>query len=146
MRSVILETAARYLLPVMLLFALAVLVRGHNHPGGGFVAGLVAAAAITLYALTFGVRRTRIALGIDTIQLAGIGLLIAIGSAFVGPILFDQPFMTGEWYDAKFSVLSFSTPALFDFGVMLVVVGVTLTIVLALSEETASHMIPDEED
>ena len=146
MRSVILETAVRYLLPVMLLFALAVLVRGHNHPGGGFVAGLVAAVAITLYALTFGVQRTRAALGIDTIQLTGIGLLVAIGSAFVSPLLFDQPFMTGKWHDAKLSVLSFSTPAFFDLGVMLVVVGVTLTIVLALSEETALHMIPDDED
>jgi L-alanine-DL-glutamate epimerase-like enolase superfamily enzyme len=51
MNSLILRTAARYLLPLLILFSIFLLFRGHNEPGGGFVAGLVAAAAFALYAL-----------------------------------------------------------------------------------------------
>lgn len=140
MKSTILEEAVRYLLPVMLLFAVAVMARGHNEPGGGFVGGLVAASALTLHALTFGVARTRAALQVSPQMIIGLGLLLAVSSAFVGPVLFDHPFMTGEWHDVKVAVLSFSTPALFDIGVMLVVVGVTVLIVFTLSEETAPHV------
>ena len=48
MHSVILSTAIRLLLPLMLLFSLFLLLRGHNEPGGGFVGGLVVAAAFAL--------------------------------------------------------------------------------------------------
>jgi len=51
MTSLILRTATRYLFPIIMLFSVYVLLRGHNEPGGGFVGGLAAASAYTLYAL-----------------------------------------------------------------------------------------------
>ena len=53
--SPIFRTAARLLMPLLLLFSVFLLLRGHNEPGGGFVGGLVAAAAFALYAVAFGV-------------------------------------------------------------------------------------------
>src|SRR5690606_24623026 len=58
MRSLVLATVSRGVLPVTALFALFLLLRGHDEPGGGFVAGLVTASAIVLQALTFGARET----------------------------------------------------------------------------------------
>ena len=54
--SPIFRTAARLLMPLLLLFSVFLLLRGHNEPGGGFVGGLVAAAAFALYAIAFGVQ------------------------------------------------------------------------------------------
>jgi multicomponent Na+:H+ antiporter subunit B len=55
MTSLILQTAARMLVAVMLLFSIFLLLRGHDEPGGGFIGGLVAAAAVPLYSLAFDV-------------------------------------------------------------------------------------------
>jgi multicomponent Na+:H+ antiporter subunit B len=65
MTSLILSTAARYLLPLLLLFSLFILVRGHNEPGGGFIGGLIGAAAFALNAIAFDARSTRRTLRID---------------------------------------------------------------------------------
>mgnify|MGYP000273018052 CR=1 FL=1 len=53
MRSLILQTATRALLPLLLLFSLFILLRGHNEPGGGFIGGLLAAGGLSLYTLGF---------------------------------------------------------------------------------------------
>ena len=66
MNSVLLMTAARLLISILLLFAIFLLVRGHNAPGGGFIAGLVVASAVGLYALAFDMdsaTRCRLAFG-----------------------------------------------------------------------------------
>ena len=55
MNSIVLRTATRYLLPLLLLFSVFALLRGHNEPGGGFVGGLVATTAFALYAIGSGV-------------------------------------------------------------------------------------------
>ena len=65
MHSLILSTATRYLLPLLLMFSIFLLLRGHNEPGGGFTGGLVAAAALVLYGLALGLRPARQLLGID---------------------------------------------------------------------------------
>ena len=78
MTSLILRTATRVLMPLLVLFALFMLLRGHNEPGGGFVAGLVVAAAFALHGFTFGVAAARRALIVDPETLLGIGLLVAL--------------------------------------------------------------------
>lgn len=135
--SLILQTATRFLLPLLLLFSFFLLLRGHNSPGGGFVGGLVAAAAFALYALAFDVTAARQLLRIDPRQLIAIGLLVALGSGVVA-WLARQPFMTGQWFSLTLpgvGPVHLGTPLFFDMGVYLVVVGVTLTIILALAEE-----------
>ena len=59
MTSLILQTTARYLLPLLLLFSVFLFGRGDNEPGGGFVAGLVAAAPFALCSIAFGAPAAR---------------------------------------------------------------------------------------
>lgn len=136
MISVILSTATRYLAPLMLLFSFYTLLRGHNDPGGGFIGGLVAAAALALYAIAYDADRARHLLAIDPIRLIASGLLIAVLSGIPAWIAGD-PFMTGQWDSSvEFPVLGkVGTPFVFDVGVYLVVIGITLIIILSLMEE-----------
>ena len=81
--SLILSTATRYLLPLLLLFSIFLLLRGHYEPGGGFVGGLVAAAAFALNVIAFGVPRTREILRLDPRVLIGSGVLLAAISGMI---------------------------------------------------------------
>jgi len=135
MRSLILQTATRYLVPLLLLFSIYVLLRGHNEPGGGFVGGLVAAAAFSLYLIAFDVAQVRRALHFEPRHFIGGGLLIAVSSAALS-LLQGKPFMTSIWDDTTLPAIGkLSTPLFFDLGVYLVVVGVVMLIVFTLAEE-----------
>src|SRR5581483_6894719 len=93
MTSTILQTAVRVLMPLLLLFAVFLLLRGHNQPGGGFVGGLVVAASFVLYSIAFGVDAARRALLVDPSKLLGSGLLVAIVSEIPGVVM-GRPFMS----------------------------------------------------
>jgi multisubunit Na+/H+ antiporter MnhB subunit len=129
--STIFRTAARLLMPLLLLFAVFLLLRGHDEPGGGFVGGLVAAAAFALYAISFGVQRARQALLVTPLTLLGAGLIIALASG-IPAVLRGQPFMTAQW---ALGPVALGTPVLFDIGVFLVVAGVVLMMIFSLAEE-----------
>lgn len=58
MRTLIFATAIRYLTPVFLLFSVYILFRGHNHPGGGFIGGLIGSIAFVFHVLAHGSERT----------------------------------------------------------------------------------------
>ena len=131
MTSLILRTAARRLMPLLLLFGLFLLLRGHNAPGGGFVGGLVVAAAYALHAFACGVAAARRALLVAPSRLIGVGLLLALGSGLL-PLLRDRAFLTALWLDPGSGI---GTPLLFDLGVFLVVIGVVLTMTVTLAEE-----------
>ena len=130
--SAIFRTAARLLMPLLLLFSVFLLFRGHNQPGGGFVGGLIAAAAFALYAIAFGVRRARQALLVRPMTLLGAGLLIALISGLPS-VVRGRPFLTALWASGPVAV---GTPALFDVGVFLVVAGVVLMMIFSLAEES----------
>jgi multicomponent Na+:H+ antiporter subunit B len=137
MTSLILSTAARYLLPLLVLFSLFILIRGHNEPGGGFIGGLVAAAAFALNAIAFDARSTRRTLRVDPRMLIPAGLSIALVSGIVS-LLYGDPFMTGKWFSVFIPGLEqvdIGTPLVFDCGVYLLVLGVALTMILTLTEE-----------
>lgn len=140
MRSSILQTATRFLMPLLLLFALFLLLRGHNAPGGGFVGGLVVAASFVLYAMAYGVDAGRRALLVDPSTLLGVGLFIAVLSG-VPAVLLGRPFMTALWarVDVRSAVLDIGTPLVFDVGVFLAVIGVVLTIVFTLADVSLSE-------
>lgn len=128
MSSSILQTAVRVLLPLLLLYAVFLLLRGHNDPGGGFVAGLVVAAAYALLAFASGVPAARKAMVVQPERLLGIGLLVALLSGVPG-VLIGKPFLTTIWWGP------IGTPLPFDIGVCLVVVGVVLTMTFTLAED-----------
>lgn len=137
MKSLILQTAARYLLPIMLLFSIFLVLRGHHEPGGGFVGGLVASAALVLYAIAYDAGTARRLLRSDPRTLIGAGLLVALASG-LGSLFGGRPFLTGHW--ASFllpgsGTVDLGTPLLFDIGVYLVVLGTNLTIMLSLAEQ-----------
>lgn len=137
MISIILSAMTRFLLPLMVMFSIFLLLRGHNWPGGGFAGGLVAAAAVAQYALAYDVLAARRLLRVDPRTIVGAGLILAASSAAVS-LVSGQPLMTGQWvafHVPRMGELHLGTPLFFDTGVYLVVVGVTLTAILALAEE-----------
>lgn len=135
MPSLILSTAARYLLPLLLLFSVFLLLRGHDEPGGGFVGGLVGAAAFVLVGIAAGVDQARRLLRVDPRAALAAGLLLAVASGLPGVAL-GRPFLTGWWVTLPVAGgAKLGTPLLFDLAVYLVVLGAALTIVFALMEE-----------
>jgi multicomponent Na+:H+ antiporter subunit B len=135
MNSVILRTAGELLAPLLTLLSVFMLLRGHDAPGGGFIAGLLIAAAFMLYALACGAGEARRRLRVDPRTLIGLGLALAALSG-APALLAGQPFMAGWWLPASVPGLGkLSTVLCFDIGVYLVVWGATLLALLALSEE-----------
>lgn len=131
MRSLILLKVARAVLPVTTLFAIYLLLRGHDHPGGGFVAGLVSASAVVLQALAFGVEDTRRRLGPVLRTAPWLGIAVAGAVGLVGPLLAGLPLLThfhAELPLPGHDPLHLSTTLVFDVGVYLVVVGATGTL------------------
>ncbi|HMQ54904.1 MAG TPA: MnhB domain-containing protein, partial [Anaerolineae bacterium] len=99
------------------------------------IGGLVAAAAYALYGFASDPVEVRASLVVSPRPLIGLGLLLAVGSALLS-FFTGQPFMTGLWYENEIPVIGkLGTPLLFDVGVYLVVVGITLLIVFSLQEE-----------
>ena len=135
MTSSILQTAVRLLMPLLLLFAVFLLLRGHNQPGGGFVGGLVVAASFVLYSIAFGVEAARRALLVRPSMLLGVGLLVAFVSGLPA-VVAGHAFMTALWTTVAVGsmVIAVGTPLVFDVGVFLAVIGVVLTIVFTLAE------------
>ena len=126
--------AARWLLPFALLVSIYVFLRGHNAPGGGFIAGLVTAVAILMQYMANGFARTQARLRLDFARVAGLGLLIA-GATGVGAFWFARPFLTSAHGHPTVPLLGevpLATAALFDLGVYLAVVGATLLTLVAL--------------
>ena len=132
MTSIIFRTATRYMFPPLFVFSIYVLLRGHHYPGGGFVGGLFAGSAFTLYALAFSVGAARRLLRIDPRDMAAGGLAIALLSG-LPPLFVDHAFLTGTWWELPFADIG--TPLIFDIGVYFVVFGVLLTLVFSLGEE-----------
>lgn len=137
MNSLILRTATRFLAPLLLLFSIFLLLRGHNEPGGGFVGGLVAASAFVLYAMAQDVPSARRALGVEPHIYLALGLSVAVLSGLL-PVLGGLPFMTGQWGYLPLpgpNTIELGTPLFFDIGVYLTVLGVAVMIILSLAEE-----------
>ncbi|MEL6766946.1 MAG: MnhB domain-containing protein [Pseudomonadota bacterium] len=138
MSTPILKAAARVLVALMLVVSLYLLLRGHNEPGGGFIGGLIAAAAVGVLAVSHGVAAARKALRLDPIEILGLGLAAALGSGLFAGLSGEEPF-TGLWLllgaDGGGKGLPISTVLVFDIGVWLTVIGAVSALVLALEEE-----------
>jgi multicomponent Na+:H+ antiporter subunit B len=132
MNSVILTTTTRILLPILLLFSVYTLIRGHQEPGGGFVGGLVAGMAFALYTISNGVSRARQIFPLSPTMFFITGLALALSSGLLSLFL-GYPAFTGIWGEYEFPVIGpISTPFLFDVGVYLVVFGISTSIIFTL--------------
>lgn len=137
MKTIILRTASNYMLPLLLVFSVFILLRGHYLPGGGFVGGLIASIAFVLHAFANGLNDTKGLLRFHPgfLMPTGLGLSFLSG---LSPVIFaNKAFMTGLWYPHHLPIVGNLGSALFfDIGVYLVVLGVTLTIIFTISEST----------
>ena len=136
MSSLILKTATRLLVGLILTFSVYLLLRGHNAPGGGFAAALVAGTGFALFAIAEGPAVVRRAIRIAPQRIAMGGLGLALVSGLVA-LLTGRPFFTGMWWiweNQQASKLAIGTPLLFDIGVFFAVLGTILTLILALED------------
>ena len=130
----LLAMLARLLLPLALLVAIFLFLRGHNLPGGGFIAGLVTAAALIVQYLANGVAWTHARLPWNLHALIGLGLLAATLTGLAS-LAFSYPFLTstfGHWRWPVIGEFELASAMAFDLGVYLVVVGTTLLILIHL--------------
>lgn len=135
MDSIILRTTTRLIFPLMLVLSVFFLIRGHNEPGGGFVGGLTAATAFAVVLVSDGLRKARRLLRFHPLTFVALGLATALLSG-VPPLLERRSFLTGVWLDGKVPVIGhLGSPLVFDVGVYLAVLGVTLAIVFELAVE-----------
>jgi multicomponent Na+:H+ antiporter subunit A len=120
----------------MLVGSIYLLFAGHNQPGGGFVGGLVAGAAVALRYVAGGIDEVRRVSPVRPWTLLGTGVILATSTALV-PVLLGHPVLDHGLFEAEVPLLGDvkATSALpFDLGVYLVVVGVILMVVEAFGE------------
>lgn len=147
-QSLMLRTAAWVVLPLALVVTLYIFMRGHNMPGGGFIAGLITAVALVLQYMALGQSRTEFLMqahnGRRFVRWIGLGLGIA-GLTGLGAFVFGQPFLTsahGNPYVPVLGELPLATAALFDLGVFITVVGSTLLTLSTLGAVTRDSSAP----
>lgn len=131
---VILKSATNYLIPLLLMFSVFVLLRGHYQSGGGFVGGLVASIAFVLHSFANNTKETLYLFRFTPKTLIPVGLSLMVFSAIL-PVFLGQPIMTNMQFKEGLAIISsINSALLFDFGVYLVVIGVTLTILFTIRE------------
>jgi multicomponent K+:H+ antiporter subunit A len=135
LNPVLLSVAARILLPFALLVSVYIFLRGHNLPGGGFIAGLVTSVALVMQYMAGGLVETAKKLPFDFPKVIGIGILIA-GLTGLGSFVFGSAFLTSAFGYPSLPLIGkvpLASAAAFDLGVFLTVVGATLLTISALS-------------
>jgi multicomponent K+:H+ antiporter subunit A len=131
----VLAVGARLILPIALVIAVYIFLRGHNQPGGGFVAGLIVAIALLVQYMASGFGWAQARLKVDYHALIGAGVVIA-GLTGMGAWANGLPFLTSAfgyfdvWPVGEFEL---ATAALFDLGVFLTVLGAVMLALASLS-------------
>ena|GEM_PF-133353 len=132
----VLVVITRLLLPLALVVAIYMLLRGHNAPGGGFIAGLITSVAFILQYIASGIGWTQARLPQDYHPWIAFGVLTA-GFTGVGSWLFGHPFLT-SWFDHFDSPITgqfeLATALVFDVGVCCTVVGATLLVLVNIGK------------
>jgi multicomponent K+:H+ antiporter subunit A len=132
--SLMLATASRVLLPLAVVIAVWFFLRGHNAPGGGFVAGLALALGLLVPWVAHGDAwmTARLRGGFQPWIAWGLAIATLTG---LGSLAFDHPFMTSAYVAPSLPVIgkvSIATAMFFDMGVFLVVTGATMVALTAL--------------
>jgi len=136
-----LTNVANLVLPMAMMVAVYIFLRGHNLPGGGFIAGLIAASAMILQYIANGVDWVKDRFNVNYQSLMSIGVMIAALTG-VGSWLFSKPFLTSWFTYLKWPLVDkweFATALLFDLGVFLTVIGATMMILSNFGKMTTRH-------
>jgi len=135
MRTLILSTILKVLAPLFIGFALYMFFRGHDNPGGGFIAGLIASIPLMIHSMVFGYGPTVKIFKVKPRLFASLGLLLAMVSGLFS-VVEGYPYLTPLWVEEELPIIGkIGTPILFDLGVFFVVFGVVLQITFLLTEE-----------
>lgn len=138
MSTLILRTAARLLVPLSLAFAAFIYFKGHQMPGGGFVAGLVTAVALVVHRMCEGSGSLQRLLPTRERTIIAVGLALALGTGLAA-MVFGLPFLSSNYgylpLPGGHGHFEWATVMAFDLGVMLVVAGVVVGMIDALSRE-----------
>jgi multicomponent K+:H+ antiporter subunit A len=129
---------SRLLLPVAIVVATHFFLRGHNAPGGGFVAGLVLSIALLMQYVVSGTRWVESRTHVWPARWIAAGLLLGVATG-LGAFAFGYPFMTthtGHLTLPWIGDVHLPTAAFFDLAVLLVVVGATVLILTALAHQS----------
>jgi len=130
----ILRTVARFAVPVTAWVSIIIFLQGHNLPGGGFIAGVMAAAAGAMYLLAFGPAK---AARIPWWKVSVVGLLISVMTGAV-PFFAGWAYMDHDIWHFDLPVVGeyeLPTATFFDLGVYLIVLGTLMTIFVEMAEE-----------
>jgi multicomponent Na+:H+ antiporter subunit A len=133
------DVSVRIVFPVVMLTSLWLLFAGHNQPGGGFVGGLLAGAAITLRFIAGGVDEVRDQSRFRPWTVLGFGLLVATVTATFPLLLGGSVLEVGytSWHLPGLGDVALSSALLFDSGVYLAVVGMVLMVFEAFGDDPA---------
>jgi len=141
-----LRITASWILPVALVVSLYIFMRGHNLPGGGFIAGLVTSLALIIQYIAVGQDKTEQLLGAKSGRLyeiwIGIGLTIA-GLTGIAAWFWSRPFLTSAHIYVSPPIIGemhLASAALFDVGVYVTVVGATMLMISVLGDSRHSSM------
>ena len=135
--NLILQFTSKIVFFMIFFFSVHIFFAGHYTPGGGFVGGLIMSSAIVLLIIAFDLKTVKSILPVNYMYVTASGLLIAVATAafpmFVGKAFFTHFF---DYFTLPIiGKTSLHTAALFDLGVYLVVVGVTMTIIQTIGED-----------
>jgi multicomponent K+:H+ antiporter subunit A len=132
----------RLLLPVAALVAVHLFLRGHDEPGGGFVAGLVLAIAFIAQYMVSGTRWVEDRMNLRPPRWIALGLLASVATG-LGAWAWGHPFLTSHTAHLRLPVLGelhVPSAAFFDLGVFAVVVGSTLLLLTAIAHQSLRSM------
>ena len=137
---------ASWVLPIALVVSLYIFLRGHNYPGGGFIAGLITSMALVIQYIALGQDQTEHMLKAKSGRLyevwIGLGLLIA-GLTGVAAWFWGRPFLTSAHVYVESSIFDkfhFASAAAFDLGVYATVVGAAMLLISVLGDSRHSSM------
>lgn len=145
-RSTVTDVAVRLILPSAVVFALHLLLVGHDRPGGGFIGGLVAGAAVALVFVAGGLDDVRRLLPFAPWTLLGGGLVVA-GAVGVVPVALGESVLQFWKLEPELPLLGsfkISSALVFDIGVAGVVVGLVFMLFEALGEDEAPEGAAEE--
>ena len=128
----------RLLLPFATLVAAYIFVRGHNQPGGGFVAGLVFSVALLMQYIISGTHWVEAHLPLYPRRWIAAGLLFALGTG-LGSVAVGYPFLTSHSFDFSLPLVGhvhLASATFFDIGVFALVVGSTMLILTAIAHQS----------
>ncbi|QTH46160.1 Na(+)/H(+) antiporter subunit B [Cohnella sp. LGH] len=135
--DLILQTAAKVLVFIIMTFSIYILFAGHHNPGGGFIGGLITASALMLLYIAFDAETIQEIIPVDFKIIGAIGVLMALLTG-ISAVVVDSAFLTQVYKYVDLPLLGktgIGTALVFDLGVYLAVVGTTMTIIRSISED-----------